>query len=119
MAEALRRLRRLGGGIALCSSAGDWCEFAMPMAGIHRAGGFADAARTARDFQRAFAACGYPHSDAKYSLFFLTADMLPEVRATEAGWVRIKTGEVLFPSEAVRRTFKADHELDTLRNSIA
>ena len=119
MAEALRRLRRQEGGITIRSTDGEWSEFALPMAGIHRAGGFAEAARTARNFERAFAACGYPHADPKYSLLFLTADMLPEVRATEAGWIRSKTGEVLFPSEAVRRTFKADHGIDTLQNPIA
>jgi adenine deaminase len=119
MAEALLRLRRRHGGITMRSTDGEWSEFALPMAGIHRVGGFAEAAQTARDFQQAFSRCGYPHSDAKYTLLFLTADMLPEVRATEAGWVRIKTGEALFPSEAVRRTFKADHGVDTLQNLTA
>ena len=99
MAEALARLRRLGGGITLCSAAGKWSEFPFSMAGVHRSGGFAEAAQAAREFQGALAACGYPHADARYTLLFLTADILPELRATEAGWVRVKTDEVLFPSE--------------------
>ena len=99
MAEALARLRRLGGGITLCSAAGKWSEFPFSMAGVHRSGGFAEAAQAAREFQGALAACGYPHADARYTLLFLTGDILPELRATEAGWVRVKTDEVLFPSE--------------------
>ncbi len=99
MAAALARLRRLGGGITLCSVAGKWSEFPFSMAGIHRSGGLAEAAQAAREFHGALAACGYPHADARYTLLFLTGDILPELRATEAGWVRVKTDEVLFPSE--------------------
>ncbi len=36
---------------------------------------------------------------AKYTLLFLTGDALPEVRATEAGWMRIKTETILLASE--------------------
>ncbi len=99
MAQALQRLRGLRGGVALTSSSGEWWEFAFPMAGIHRSGGFGEAARAAREFQAALRACGCPHSDPKYILLFLTGDMLPELRATEAGWIRAKTGEVLLASE--------------------
>lgn len=71
----------------------------MPMAGIHGRTGFSESVLRAQAFQRALKACGYPHSDPKYTLLFLTCDMLPEVRATEAGWIRVKTGEVLYPAE--------------------
>lgn len=99
MAEALARLRRLGGGIVVCSRTGKWWELAFPMAGIHGGGSFPRAVQGAREFQAALKACGYAHSDPRYTLIFLTGDMLPELRATEPGWVRVKTGEVLFPSE--------------------
>jgi adenine deaminase len=99
MAQALARLKRLGGGTVLMKSAGEWAEFPFPMAGIHATGGFAEGARAARAFQRVMRACGYCHSDPKYTLLFLTCDMLPEVRATEAGWVRVKTNQVLYPAE--------------------
>ena len=99
MAEALSRLRSIGGGISIHSSAGVWSDFPLPMAGIHGREGFAEASRLAKEFQSIFSACGYPHSDPKYTLLFLTCDMLPEVRATEAGWIRVKTGELLLPSE--------------------
>ncbi len=99
MAEALSRLRAMGGGIAVRASNGTWTDFPLPMAGVHGGGDFTEAAGRAKEFQLAFKACGYPHTDPKYSLLFLTCDMLPEVRATEAGWIRVKTGEVLYPSE--------------------
>lgn len=99
MAEALARLRDMGGGITVRPRDGKWSDFPLTMAGIHGCTEFAEAARLARDFQVGLKACGYPHSDPKYSLVFLTCDMLPEVRATQAGWIRVKTGEVLFPSQ--------------------
>lgn len=99
MAEALARLKRLGGGVALVTTAGEWTEFPFPMAGIHAIGSFAEGARAARAFQDAMRACGYCHSDPKYTLLFLTCDMLPEVRAIEAGWFRVKTNQILYPAE--------------------
>jgi len=102
MAEALSRLRVMGGGITVRPVNGAWSDFPLPMAGIHSGDGFAEAASRAREFQLAFKACGYPHTDPKYSLLFLTCDMLPEVRATEAGWIRVKTGEVLYPAERLQ-----------------
>lgn len=99
MAEALSRLRSMGGGITVCSRDGVWSNFPLTMAGIHGREGFAEAARRAANFQSVFKACGYPHSDPKYTLLFLTCDMLPDVRATEAGWIRVKTGEVLYPAQ--------------------
>lgn len=99
MAEALSRLRAMGGGVAVHSRTGTWSDFPLALAGIQGREGFAEAARRAQAFQSAFEACGYPHTDPKYTLLFLTCDMLPEVRATEAGWIRVKTGELLYPAQ--------------------
>jgi len=108
MNEALARLRRLGGGIVVSSTHGKWYEFPLPMGGVHTSGGFAQGAQAAREFRRAFTECGFPHSDPKHTLLFLTGDLLPEVRATQAGWVRVKTGEVLFPSEPLHDRLVGD-----------
>ncbi len=99
MAAVLGRLGEIGGGIVALPEGGEMREFPLPLAGIQMAGGFEEAAAAARAFQGVLDACRYPHSDANYTLLFLSCDFLPEVRATEAGWVRIKTGEVLCPSE--------------------
>ncbi len=103
MAEAMERLAGLegGGGMAVVPEVGDPVGFGLPLAGIQMAGGFGPAARAARSFQEALAACGYGHADPNYTLLFLSCDFLPDLRATEAGWVRLKTGEVLLPSERV------------------
>lgn len=98
MAQALSRLRSMGGGITVLTR-DSWSDFPLPMAGIHGYGSFADAADRAADFQSVFKECGYPHSDPKYTLLFLTTDMLPDVRAAESGWIRVKTGEVLYAAE--------------------
>lgn len=99
MAEALARLGSMKGGVTVRSRAGLWSDFPLDMAGVHGREGFDEAARWARDFESAFRASGYNHSDPKYTLLFLTCDILPEVRATEAGWIRVKTGELLYAAQ--------------------
>lgn len=99
MAEALSRLRAMGGGVTVHSRNAAWSDFSLPMAGIHGREGFDEAARQAQEFQAVFKTNGYPHTDPKYTLLFLTCDMLPEVRAAESGWLRVKTGEVLYPAQ--------------------
>ncbi|GAB4266137.1 MAG: adenine deaminase C-terminal domain-containing protein [Deferrisomatales bacterium] len=101
MAEALARVRALGGGIAVVTAGGEVREFPLPLAGIQLPGGFGPAAAQAAAFQRCLTACGYPHSDPNYTLLFLSCDFLPELRATQAGWIRVKTGEVVLPAQAV------------------
>lgn len=100
MAEALGMLADLGGGMVVLPEAGEPSVFPLPLAGIQREGGFGPAAAAALSFQEAVAACGYAHADPNYTLLFLSCDFLPDLRATQAGWVRIKTGEVLLPAQA-------------------
>lgn len=102
MAEALGRLADLGGGMVVLSAAGKATQWALPLAGIQGEGGFGPAARAAREFQEAVAGCGYAHADPNYTLLFLSCDFLPDLRATQAGWVRIKNGQVLLPAEHLR-----------------
>lgn len=103
MADALARLRSLRGGITVRSRQGRWFDFPLPMAGIHGCSDFAEATRLAQDFHASLRSCGYPHADPKYSLIFLSCDMLPDLRATQAGWIRVKTGDVLLPSERLAK----------------
>jgi adenine deaminase len=99
MADALSRLRAVGGGLVVLPNAGEPKVFRLPLAGIHMPGEFGPAARAAAEFQEALVECGYPHSDPNYTLLFLSCDFLPDLRATEAGWIRSKTGEVVLPSQ--------------------
>ncbi len=99
MAAAVERLREIGGGMVVAPARGDPREFPLPLAGIQRAGGFDGAAAMAGEFQEVLVRCGYGHADPNYTLLFLCCDFLPDLRATQEGWVRIKTGEVLLPSE--------------------
>ncbi|MCL2717064.1 MAG: amidohydrolase family protein [Alphaproteobacteria bacterium] len=101
MAEALKRLRRLGGGSVAASTDGKWVEFAFSMSGIHSTCDFSTGVEAARRFSDLLREAGYAHSDPVYTLLFLTADFLPEVRATEAGWYSVKDDRVLFPAESL------------------
>jgi adenine deaminase len=98
MAASLARLRELGGGMVVQTREAGVKEFPLTIAGIHMPTGFAAAAVAAQGLQQVFAGCGYPHADPNYTLLFLSCDFLPELRLTHAGWVRIKSGEVLLPS---------------------
>ncbi|MBI5014860.1 MAG: adenine deaminase [Deltaproteobacteria bacterium] len=100
MALALARLRQIGGGMVVVPKNSEPRDFPLPLAGIQMPGGFGPAARAAREFQDAVAACGYAHADPNFTLLFLSCDFLPDLRATQVGWVRIKTGEILLRSES-------------------
>ncbi|MFU8857460.1 MAG: adenine deaminase C-terminal domain-containing protein [Deferrisomatales bacterium] len=103
MAEALELLAGLegGGGLVVIPESGETAAFPLPLAGIQMGGAFGPAARAARGFQEAMVACGYDHSDPNYTLLFLSCDFLPDLRATQAGWVRSKTGDVILPSQTL------------------
>ncbi|WP_025322409.1 adenine deaminase C-terminal domain-containing protein [Deferrisoma camini] len=99
MADALGRLRALGGGIVVLLGNGRVEEFPLPLAGIQMPGPFGPAAEAASAFQRAMEAGGYAHSDPNYTLLFLSCDFLPDLRVTRRGWVRVKADEVVVPWE--------------------
>ena len=99
MASALTRLREIGGGCVVVGPKGAPETFPLPLAGIGCGGDFAAAARESRGFAEAMARCGYAHADPNYTLLFFSCDFLPDLRAIEAGWVRVKTGEVLLPAQ--------------------
>jgi adenine deaminase len=98
MARALGALRACGGGMAVLPVGGAPRLFPLPLAGLQLPGGFAEASAAAREFQQTLAGCGYPHADPNYTLLFLSCDFLPDLRLTRAGWVRVKTAEVLLPA---------------------
>ncbi len=102
MAEALGELIGLGGGIVVHGRDGARHRFGLPLAGIQMPGGFGPAARAAAGFQRALERCGYAHADPNYSLLFFSCDFLPDLRATRAGWIRVKDGTVLLPAQDLR-----------------
>ena len=99
MARVLGRLGEIGGGMVTLTAEGSLDDFPLPLAGISLPGSFEDAAIASRRFQQTMVDAGYAHADANYSLLFFSCDFLPDLRATEAGWIRTKTGEVLFPSQ--------------------
>ena len=99
MAEALGELVELGGGIVVHGKDGARHRFGLPLAGIQMPGEFGPAAEAAAGFQRALERCGYTHTDPNYSLLFFSCDFLPDLRATRAGWIRVKSGEVLLPAQ--------------------
>jgi len=98
MARALAELRACGGGMVVQPMTGTTRRFPLPLAGLQLPGGFAAACDAARRFQQTLAECGYPHADPNYTLLFLSCDFLPDLRLTRAGWVRVKTNEVLLPA---------------------
>ena len=69
----------------------------MPLGGIMARGSLVDAARRERELARALAERGHPYHDPLFSMLFLAADFLPEVRLSPLGVWDVKRGRVLLP----------------------
>jgi adenine deaminase len=98
MAAATRRVREMGGGIALCEGGRVLFEMALPYGGMMGASAFDDVADGVERLEELLAARGHPHHDVLYSLLFLPFDTLPDVRLTDRGLWDVKAERALLPA---------------------
>ncbi|OLC01387.1 MAG: hypothetical protein AUH30_00070 [Candidatus Rokubacteria bacterium 13_1_40CM_68_15] len=102
MASAVNRLLDLHGGIVLAGRDRIAFELPLPLGGIMTRGTLRDAARWEQEFREAVVARGYPHHEPVFTLFFLAADFLPDVRLTPRGVWDVKRSRVLLPARRRR-----------------
>ncbi len=102
MARAVNRLLDLHGGIVVAGRDGIAFELALPIGGIMTRGTLGDAARWEHEFREVVVARGYPHHEPVFTLFFLAADFLPDVRLTPRGVWDVKRTRVLLPARRRR-----------------
>ena len=100
MARAARRVKELGGGIAIVKREEVTFELALPITGMMSEKPFSEVVELNRRLTRAVTEAGYEHHDILYTLLFLTCDFLPALRLTPLGLLDAKSSEVLMPSSS-------------------
>lgn len=99
MALAARRVRELGGGIAVVRGGAVVYELALPIAGMMSELRFSEVVWQNRRLSRTVSEAGYEHHDILYTLLFLTCDFLPALRLTPLGLLDVKSSKTLVPAE--------------------
>jgi adenine deaminase len=102
LAAAVNRLLDLSGGIVLVEGGSVRYELALPVGGIMARGALDALAAKARELLIVLKARGYAYHDPLFSLIFLAADFLPEVRLTARGVWDVMRRRVLLPSIPLR-----------------
>jgi adenine deaminase len=97
MARAVNRLLDIHGGIVVVDGDAVAYELRLPLGGIMTRGSLEVAARCERELARALAERGHAFHDPLFSLLFLAADFLPEVRLSPLGVWDVKRGRALLP----------------------
>lgn len=98
MAQAVNRLLDIRGGIVVVEGGRVIYELALPLGGIMAAAPLPALAARERELLDLLTARGYAHHDPLFTLLFLTADFLPEVRLTARGVWDVRRRRVLAPS---------------------
>lgn len=98
MAQALRRVRQIGGGVVMMDEGRVVCECPLPLAGMFSPAPMDDVIGMAESLTDLLRKKGYAHLDPLYSLLFFTATHLPYARLTAEGIVDVKSGAVMVPS---------------------
>jgi adenine deaminase len=98
MALAVRRLLELEGGIVVVEGGRAIWELALPLGGIMGPAPLPELAARERELRDLLKARGHVFHDPLFTLLFLTADFLPEVRLTARGVWDVRGRRVLVPS---------------------
>lgn len=98
MADALERVRQLGGGVVLIDEGRVACECPLPLAGKFSDVPMEEVIGMAEDLTHKLREKGHVHLDPLYSLLFFTATHLPYARLTADGIMDVKSGKLLVPA---------------------
>jgi len=90
MAQAVNRIRELGGGVVVCVGGKIVADIALPVAGWISTEPMETVADKFRNIQRAAADLGCPFPDIRLTLDTLTTPAIPFLRITEYGLVDIR-----------------------------
>jgi len=100
MAQALRHVIGMGGGIAWAEQGQIVYDMPLPLAGQMTEAPMDEIVQKAETFVERIREKGYTHLDPIYSLLFFTATHLPFVRLTGDGLYEVKQGTVVVPSRS-------------------
>lgn len=95
------RTAAAGGGVALVRGGRVACHLELPLLGAMSDRPMAELAAAYTDLTAQLRTLGYTLGDPGYSLDFLCAEFLPDLRLTARGLVDVKSGRVLVPPAAL------------------
>ncbi len=101
MLQATRRLFELGGGLVMVEDGRVIYELELPLGGIMNNDPVDKLIDKCSRFYTLLAERGHKHYDALYTILFLSATHLPEIRLSPSGILLVKEKVVLVPSRAI------------------
>lgn len=101
MAQALREVARMDGGLALVEDSRVVYRMPLPIAGMMTSLDFDELAGRFEELVELFRARGYRHHDPFYTLLFITCDFLPDIKITPSGIMDVKNYRVIYPAKNV------------------
>ncbi|GAA0137170.1 adenine deaminase C-terminal domain-containing protein [Paenibacillus sp. YSY-4.3] len=99
MCEMLQELNERGDGILACFANGKQLHIPLPLGGAMSAGNMEEISKSLGFFARLMQEHGYRYRDPAYTLLFLTASHLPNIRMSAKGLYLVKTGQVVANTE--------------------
>lgn len=99
MHHALKRVEELGGGIAVVQGGEIVAEVALPLGGSMSDKSLRDLIKDTTRIEEVLYEAGYPYRDLFYTLLFISATHLPEIRLTKEGIMSVKNRNLLRVSE--------------------
>jgi adenine deaminase len=96
MVAALRRVRELGGGMALVHEGQILAEIPLPIGGLMSAGSLEDIATQMGAMKTILREMGCPLEDPIFTLGFLSFSALPWLRLTPSGLLDVKNREIIW-----------------------
>jgi len=97
MILSIRRIREMGGGIALSENESIIYELPLPLGGIMNDNPVDKLIENCTVFYKLLARRGHRHYDPLYTILFLSATHLPELRLSPSGLLSVKDKVIIIP----------------------
>lgn len=101
MARAVSEVYRMGGGLVLMRKGALAFRFSLPLLGLMSPEPVEDLAAREEEFTRLMQSCGYRYDCPLYTIFFLSASDLPDIRITPRGLYDNRQDQILRPARAI------------------
>ncbi|MBF7083134.1 adenine deaminase [Desulfallas sp. Bu1-1] len=101
MQRAVKRMFDLGGGLVITENGGILYELPLPLSGIMSPASIDELTAECSELYRLLAQRGHVHYDLLYTILFLSATHLPEIRLSPGGILSVKDKKILVPSRKI------------------
>lgn len=101
MKRAMQRMFDLGGGLVITENGGILYELPLPLSGIMSNAPVDELTVECAELYKLLEERGHVHYDLIYTLLFLSATHLPEIRLSPGGILSVKDKKILIPSRKI------------------